>query len=717
MPLQKIALKSGVNRENTRYTTEGGWYETDKVRFRQGTPEKIGGWLRISGNLFLGICRSLSNWITLDSLNLVGVGTNLKFYIERGGIYLDITPLRTYDYATVLTNPFTTSSASALVLVTDVAHGAQAGDLVTFSSAAATGGIPDTELNKQHVIVAPVTTNTYYILVTTLATSAVTGGGTVGALYVIDATTLGLNPFATTNTSATITVTDARGGFTINDFVTFSGSTAVNGIPAGDINKEQQITRIINATTYEIVVATAATSTGSGGGAAVVAEYQINTGPAYQIPSSGWGAGPWGYGLWGSGSIGSTELRLWSQMNFGENLVFGPRYGGIYYWQASLGTNTRGVNISSLPGASNVPTVQQVLLISDSSRFVMAFGTNAIGSTVLDPMLIRWSDQESVTEWTPSVTNQAGDLRLSHGSEISSVLQVRQEILVWTDQALYSMQYLGAPFVWSSQLMADNISIIGPNAVVVASGVSYWMGVDKFYKYDGNTQTLRCDLRQYIFNDFNYGQRYQVVAGTNEGFNEVWWFYCSEDSFTNNRYVIYNYLEDTWYYGNMGRTAWLDSGLNQYPIAATYANNLVYHENGVDDGTYGVNALLPIETTITSSEFDIGDGHNFAFVTRILPDVTFRGSTTDNPSLTMELLPLTNSGSGYNNPVSVGGNPSAGVVRSAVVPIEKFTGQVYIRIRGRQMAMRITSNALGVQWQLGSPRIDIRQDGRAGGTI
>jgi hypothetical protein len=717
VPLQKIVLKPGTNRENTRYTTEGGWYESDKVRFRQGTPEKIGGWLRKSADTFLGVCRSLSNWVTLASLNLIGVGTNLKFYIERGGVFVDITPLRTYDYSTTLANPFTTSLASASVLVTDAAHGAQAGDLVTFSGATATGGIPDTELNQQHVILAPVTTNTYYILATTLATSAVTGGGTVAAAYIIDAVTLLANPFATVNGSTTITVTDANGGFTINDFVTFSGSTAVNGVPAADINKEQQITRVVNATTYEFEVVTAATSTGSGGGSVVLAEYQINTGPAFQIPATGWGAGPWGYGPWGVGSTSTSELQLWSQMNFGENLVFGPRYGGIYYWQASLGVNTRGVNISSLPGASNVPTVQQVIMISDASRFVMAFGTNPIGSSLIDPMLIRWSDQESVTEWTPAITNQAGDLRLSHGSEISSVLQVRQEILVWTDQALYSMQYLGAPFVWSSQLMADNISIIGPNAVVVASGISYWMGVDKFYKYDGSAQTLRCDLRQYIFSDFNYGQRYQVIAGTNEGFNEVWWFYCSSTSTANDRYVIYNYLDDIWYYGNMGRTAWLDSGLNQYPIAATYANNLVYHENGVDDGTYGVNALLPIEATITSSEFDIGDGHNFAFVNRILPDVTFRGSAATNPALTMELLPLTNSGSGYNSPVSVGGNPSAGVVRSAIVPVEKFTGQVYIRIRGRQMAMRITSSALGVQWQLGSPRIDIRQDGRAGGTI
>jgi len=581
VPLQKIQLKPGVNRENTRYTTEGGWYESDKVRFRQGTPEKIGGWLRISANTFLGVCRSLWNWVTLDSINLTGVGTNLKFYLERGGAYTDITPLRTYDYSTSLTNPFTTSLASALIQVTDAAHGAQAGDLVTFSGATATGGVPDTELNKQHTIVAPVTANTYYVLVTTPASSAVTGGGTVAAAYIIDAVTLLSNPFATVNGSTTITVTDANGGFSVNDFVTFSGSAAVNGVPAADINKEQQITRVVTAATYEIVVATAATSTGSGGGAVVLAAYQINTGSAYQVPSTGWGSGPWGYGVWGSGATSTSELRLWSQVNFGENLVFGPRYGGIYYWEASTGVNARGVNVNSLPGASNVPIVQQVLLISDASRFVMAFGTNAIGSTVLDPMLIRWSDQESVTEWTPAVTNQAGDLRLSHGSEISSVLQVRQEVLVWTDQSLYSMQYLGAPYVWGSQLMADNISIMGPNAVVVASGVSYWMGVDKFYKYSGNAQTMRCDLRQYIFSDFNYSQRYQVIAGTNEGFNEVWWFYCSSSSFVNDRYVVYNYLEDTWYYGNMGRTAWLDSGLNQYPVAATYANNLVCHDDSL----------------------------------------------------------------------------------------------------------------------------------------
>lgn len=718
MPLQKIQLKPGVNRENTRYTTEGGWYESDKVRFRQGTPEKIGGWMRISANTFLGVCRSLWNWVTLGSIKYIGVGTNLKFYVSRGGQYVDITPIRTYDYAVSLTDPFTTNLGTPKdVLVTDTAHGAQAGDLVTFAGSAAVGGIPAADFNQQHTIIAPITANTYHILVATDATSVATGGGTVATSYIIQAQTLGANPFATVITSAIVTVTHTNHGALADDFVTFSGATATGGIPAGDINKEQQITRVVDANAYEFVAATTATSTASGGGTAVLAAYQINTGPAYQIPSRGWGAGPWGYGTWGAGLSSNSELRLWSQMNFGEDLVFAPRGGGLYYWVASTGTSVRGVNVTSFPDASGVPTIVQDILVSDTSRFVLAFGSNPLGNPVLDPMLIRWCDQENIAEWTPSATNQAGDLRLSHGSEISTALQVRQEVLVWTDQALYSLQYLGAPYVWGATLMADNTSIMGPNSAVIASGVSYWMGIDKFYKYDGRVSTLRCDLRQYIFGDINFAQRYQVFAGTNEGFNEVWWFYCATDSVSIDKYVIYNYVEDTWYYGTMGRTAWLDSGISEFPLAATYANNIVQHENGLDDGTYGVNGLVPIEATITSAEFDIGDGHNFAFVQRLLPDVTFRGSTAENPSISMTLQPLTNSGSGYNNPKSVGGASAAGVVRSATVPVEKFTGQVYIRVRGRQMSMRIDSTALGVQWQLGSPRIDIRQDGRAGGTI
>jgi hypothetical protein len=442
----------------------------------------------------------------------------------------------------------------------------------------------------------------------------------------------------------------------------------------------------------------------------VTAAYQINIGPAVGVPLTGWGAGTWGTGTWGVGSASTDSLRIWSQSNFGEDLVFAPRGGGLYYWDASGGVAAnRGVNVTSLGGASNVPTKVNITYVSDISRFVFCFGCTDIGSAVIDPMLIRWSDQESVVDWTPAPTNQAGSLRLSQGSEIVAIQQSREELLVWTDAALYSLQYIGAPEGWGAKLVGENTSIAGQKAVSLASGISYWMGTDKFYKYDGRTQTLRCDLRQYIFSDINTAQMEQVVCGTNEGFNEVWWFYCSSNSVLLDRYAIYNYLEDIWYYGNMGRTAWLDSGLQASPVAATYVNNLVNHEVGNDDNMTGTAVAMP--SFITSAEFDLDDGHKFSFVWRMLPDVTFRNSSSANPSIVMSLLPLKNAGSGYTNPASVGLTNTATVTRTVDVPVEQFTGQVYTRIRARQMAMRISSTELGVAWQLGAPRLDLRADG------
>lgn len=616
MPLQKIVLRSGVSKENTRYTTEGGYYESEKIRFRQGTPEKIGGWVRTSASTFLGVCRSLWTWISLASQTLTGVGTNLKFYVENGGIYNDITPTR--DSYTLANNPFTTST--------------------------------------------------------------------------------GLS---------TVVVTDATSGFIDGDFVSFSGATAVAGLT---ISGEYQLT-FISSTTYSITVSGTASSNATGGGAAVVATYQINVGPTSVVPLTGWGAGSWGGGTWGLGTTSTDSIRIWNQANFGGSLVYGPRGGGLYYFDPTISLTTPGVPVVDMVGASDVPLYQVSLLVSDASRFVLVFGTNDYGSTELNPMLIRWSDQESVNNWTPAVTNQAGSLSLSHGSLIVTAYQLRQEIVVFTDSAVYGLQYLGAPLVWGSQILADNTSITGPNAVGVASGVLYWMGYDKFYKYDGRIQTLRCDLKQHVFGDINQLQYEQVFAGTNEGFNEVWWFYCSAGSDTIDKYVIYNYLEDIWYYGNMARTAWLDSGLWYYPVAATYSNNLVTHENGVDDNVTG--DPQPIEAYITTSEFDIGDGHNFGFVWRILPDITFRGSTVNSsPQATMYLYPLQNSGSGYNNPTSVAGSNNGTVTRTAIVPVEEFTGQINTRVRGRQMSFKVGSNKLGTTWQLGSPRLDIRQDGR-----
>ena len=631
MPLQKILFKPGVNKENTRYTTEGGWYECDKVRFRQGNPEVIGGWQRISGYTYNGICRSLWNWVTLQNQNLVGVGTNTKFYIEQGGAYNDITPIRATS--TINNNPFALT-ASTTVTVTDTAHGATTGSFVTYSGAVDIGGVG-------------------------------------------------------TNVTAAV------------------------------LNKEFQVT-VIDANTYTIVISVTPNATaiaGSpGGGASVSAAYQVNAGPAFAVPLTGWGAGAWGAGTWGYGGAPISSLQLWSQMNFGQNLLFGPRGGGIYYWDATTSVTTRGVNLTTL-GDAETPVVQNSLTVSDASRFVIVFGTNdpnAASPNAIDPMFIRWSDQEDPFTWIPAVTNQAGSLRLSHGSEIITTVQTRQEIVVFTDAAIYSLQYLGPPFVWGSQLLGDNISIISPNAAVIASGVVYWMGVDKFYAYDGRVQTLNCDLRRFIFQDLNLEQTEQVFCGTNEGFNEVWWFYPSTGSTLIDKYVVYNYLEKIWYYGTMERSAWLDSGLRGFPLAAIYdpstsTGNLVNHESGLNNNATGT--TVAIDAYISSSEFDIGDGHNFGFIWRVLPDLTFEDSTNtptgDVPSVTMTLYGLANSGSGVT---STAAQPVA--KSSTYVITEQFTGQIYTRLRGRQMIFKIGSNQINTAWQLGAPRIDIRPDGR-----
>lgn len=621
--LKKITFKSGVNRENTRYAAEGTWYETNKVRFRVGLPQKIGGWQRLSSNTYLGVCRSMTNWATLAGQNLVSVGTNIKYYIERGGAYFDVTPIRLTTSAGDVT--FAATNGSAVLTVTNVDHGAQQGDYVTFSGAVSLGG----------------------------------------------------------------------------------------NITAAVLNKEYSIASIIDDDNYTIVATATANSSDSGdGGAAVVAAYQIPVGNEIQVPFSGWGAGKFGLGTWGFGGTTVAQMRLWSQNNFGEDLFFTYRGGEPFYWSAAGSVTTRAVYVSSLVGASDVPTIANIAFVSDVYRFAFCFGANEIGSSALDPMLIRWSDQEDVANWTPEATNQAGSLRLSKGTEIIAAKQARQEILVFTDAAVYGLQYLGAPAVWGAQLVGENTTIISPNAMIYSNNVAYWMGTDKFYYYDGTVKTLPCSVRSYVFDDINKQQFDQVVCGTNEQFDEIWWFYPAAGSDENDRYVIYNYVEQAWYYGTLRRSAWLDSDLRDYPIAATYSNNLVYHEYGVDCNELGT--ANPITATIVSAEFDVDDGDRFMLINRVLPDMTFQGSTADTPSATMTLLPLENSGSGYYNPASVGGNSTNTISRTATVPIEEFTGQVYVRIRGRQMAFKVESTGLGVTWKLGAPRFDMIPAGRRG---
>jgi hypothetical protein len=694
MPLQKILFKPGVNRENTRYTNEGGWYESEKVRFRQGTPEVIGGWARISAYTFVGICRSLWNWVTLTGFNLMGVGTNIKFYVESGGYYYDITPIR--STVTLGANPFL-GDGTTTVTVTASSHGAIAGDYVTFSGVAGTYA---TLLNKEYSITTVVNANSYTITTTSTVAAGTTGGSAVVAAYqisigpVIDvplqgwsAGYWGNNTWGNSSGTSQLRLWSQsnfgqnlifapRGGNIY--YWVFDPVFATRGIPLG------QPGSTLGAVSITAASPAVVTLTG----------FALTEGAAIQFNYTTGGSLPTGM------SINTTYYVF--------NLT-GTTFNLLDSSGAVVNTSTSSAVNAYISLLVDVPTVQNTIAISDASRFVLAFGANDYGSSTQDPMLIRWSHQEDPYNWTPDATNQAGSVRLSHGSKIISAVQARQEIVVFTDSSLYSLQYLGPPYVWQSQLLGDNISIAGQNCAVIASGVVYWMGIDKFYAYDGRVQTLNCDLRKFIFNDINLQQRDQFFCSTSEGYNEVWWFYCSSGSNSIDKYVVYNYLEKVWYYGTMARTAWVDTGLRDYPVAATYSYNLVNQEYGLNDNETGTEAA--ITAYISSSEFDIGDGHNFGFVWRVLPDLTFTGSTTDpsgtQAQLTMTLYGMTNSGSGVTT------TASAGVQEGSTYTItEKFTGQIYTRLRGRQMIFKVGSSQLNTTWQLGAPRIDIRPDGR-----
>jgi hypothetical protein len=634
MPLQRLQFKPGVIREVTTLTAEGSWYDCDKIRFRFGFPEKIGGWAALSYNTFLGVARSLWNWVTLRNYNLLGVGTNLKFYVEDGGDYYDITPLR--------------------------------------------------EINGNTPSAGPPVVNA--------STISLTASGTV------------------------LTVSDSSAdSLQADDFVTIAGANTIGGV---DVNGEYQIVSVLSGTTYTVTLATSAS--GSVSNSAITIAYQINTGFASYTVGTGWGAGPWSRGTWGSGFTTGFgfQLRLWSQSNYGEDLLFSPRGGALYLWQPGSGAtpaySTRGTLISG----TDVPSQINQILVSDATRITIAFGCSeygAYGAAVFDPLLIRWTAQEDYSDWTPTATNQAGSYRLSRGSEIVGTLQTRQEILVWTDAAVYSMQYLGPPFVWGFTILADNISIVSPNAVATASGITYWMGTDKFYYYAGRVETLPCPVREYVFSDMNRDQEAQFFAGTNEGFSEIWFFYCSKNASVVDRYVIFNYLDQAWYYGTLSRTAWLDSPLRQFPQGATSNNIIVFHEAAVDDGS--TNPPSPISSYIQTADFDVGDGNNYSFVTKVIPDITFNNSnmtglSTDKPQVNFTLRPRQNPGSGYTAASSPVVESAQGYATQQTYNVQEFTQIVYTRVRGRQMAFRVESNTLGTQWQLGSPRMDIRADGR-----
>lgn len=639
MPLQKLQFQPGINRETTSYTNEGGWFDGDKVRFRQGFPEKIGGWEKLGSKSFLGSCRALWPWRTLNLDAFLGLGTHLKYYIESGEGYYDITPTRA-----------TTS----------------AGDVT----------------------------------------------------------------FAATNGSSTLTVSDPSHGAVVNDFVTFSGAATLGGnITAAVLNQEYQINEIVDSSTYKIIARAAnsldnitdngqysptlvvANSSDTGnGGSSVVGTYEINVGLDTSVIGNGWGAGAWARGTWGSAAtvdLITDTLRIWTHDNFGEDLIINVMNGGIYYWDASAvnALTNPAVAISDLVGADLAPTIAKKVIVSDVDRHVIAFGCDPLDNIgQQDPLLIRFSDQENVVDWRPTTTNTAGDLRLGSGSKIVTAIETRQQILVFTDVSLHAMQYIGPPFTFGINMISENITIRSPISVAAVEDTVYWMGKNEFYVYNGGVQTLPCSVKDYVFSDFNSVQAEKCFAAVNSSFSEIWWFYPSASSDNNDRYVVYNYLQNIWYYGNLTRTAWVDRGVEENPIAAGRDGYLYNHEVGFDDGS--TTPASAITSYIESSQFDIGDGDQFSFVRRLVPDLTFRNSTAQTPTANFTLKARNFPGGAYLQ------NNSKAVEKTASVPVEQFTQDAHVRLRGRSVAIRVDSNNTGTGWRLGSPRIDVRSDGR-----
>lgn len=832
MPLQKIQFKPGINREGTSLSNEGGWFDSDKVRFRSGFPEKIGGWTVNTYNTFLGTCRSLWNWITLGQYNLLGMGTNIKFYVENGGTYNDITPIRQTTnntttfvgaYSKMNANITATDTSIPIVSTADftptgglvfienewIRYGTTVGNYLVNCERGVEGttaishGV-DTYVFGNSVIVTDSTATSVeigdFVNFTNVAnnlnngfefssafgalsnglewdfigfgkapvtlsngmTFRVTGGVvptglTLGALYYLKDVG-GDIPFgyyvfrlAASPNGSTISI----GGLGIGDIVygTFNDEFVIT---ADDLNQEYQVVATPTSSTYIIharkaVPGNLSVTNGGGvvfmgspqtsnGGSATDSQYQINAGLDSTTVGTGWGAGPWNAGSisdawahgWGTGFTSgiALQLRLWNQVNFGQYLLFAPRQGPMYVYDPSGGTGSLApvYNRGVLVTGTQVPSSINFFTVSDATRITICFGctdfTSPYGTGAYDPMLIRWSEQESYTSWLPSATNQAGSYRLSHGSIIQTALQTRQEILVWTDSAVYSMQYIGPPYIWRINLLADNISIISQNAAATAAGATYWMGVDKFYAYSGRVETLPCSVRQYVFNDLNKDQSGQIFCGTNEGFNEIWWFYCSVTGLDGtgtpanpntliDRYVIFNHLDRVWYIGKLTRTSWLDSPLRASPMATTISNLLVYHEQGTDDGTTNPPSAIP--SYIQSSLFDIEDGDRYSFVWRMVPDVTFDGSTTGTPaypSVNMALIPKQNPGAPFNTAPDPAVTSTQSYTSRYTYNVQEFTQIVYTRVRGRQLVFEISSDTRGSAWQLGVPTIDIRKDGR-----
>jgi len=744
VPLQYLQFRPGVSRESTDLANSGGWYACDKIRFRSGMPEKLGGWTAASSLTFLGTCKHIVEWVTLAGFYVLGLGTNLKYYAYVGGTYFDITPIRvTLDLPN---NPFLpiystlTSNITATATSFDVVSG--------------------TSFTRITPYVIKIGTEEIWV-------GDASGTTLSNCIRGYNGTTAATHSSGDAVSSSYMVVNSPNNNATQNDFVTFSDATAFGPYTTGNLNAEYQITDAAGSYIIFDIGVQSTAATAGGGTAPVVAAYQLVTGLDATVFGMGWGAGPWnGNHGWNTPYEGdglSTEIRLWSADSFGQDLFFNPEYGPIFYWSgadisSSGQITTRGVNIIDLPGTDGyAPAVSTRVLVTDERHivalgcsdptipdvtagafvvgvdYVITFvgstdftlvgaskneigqyftatgvgtGTGTAKNATRDPLLVQWCTQEDYLIWDPTdITNTAGFYRLTYGSEIVTAEKTRQEVLIWTDAALYSMQYQGQPFIFGFNTISNEITIASPNAAITANNITYWMGIDKFYAYSGRVDTLPCSLRQYIFDDFNTDQSDQVVCGTNEKYNEIWWFYPSADSVILNRYVIYNYLEKLWYYGQMERTAWLDSHIQGLPWA-TIDGQLVQHESGINDGT--TNPPSAIAAYIESADFDLGEGDSFSFVKRVIPDVDFIGSTNTSPMVTMTISARNYPGQGLfqsTQTPSVSGN-------EVTTQVYNYTEQMWIRLRGRQVAFRISSDDVGVKWQLGVPRLEIQPDGR-----
>jgi len=702
MPFTKLQFKPGITSDITSYSNEGGYVDGDKIRFRLGFPEKIGGWEKYSATQYLGSARSLHNWSALDGSNFLGIGTTFKYYIEEGLSFNDITPERA---TTTNGITFAATNGSATITATDSAHGAVEGDFVTISGAASLGGtITAAVLNIEHQIVTVPNANTYTITASVNANGSDTGtgGSGVDGVYQINTgldttvggTGWGAGLFGGITTSALQTqlneaLDDSETAIDVDDE---TGMTTANDV----ILVDEELMLVANTGDDNTMTVTR----GHSGTTAVA--HDDNTLVRLAVGNASGSSDFSGWGDAASGGVTTTgELRIWSEDNFGEDLLLNPRDGQIYYWDKSDNLSTRAVEISTETGASDTPTVAKQIMVSDQDRHVIAFGTNTIGTTIQDPLLIRFSSQESLLDWTPTATNTAGDLRLGGGSEFIQAVETKQAILVFTDKTLHAMKFIGPPFTFGLQELSKNITIISPKSAVPVGDVVYWMGRDTFYIYSGGqTQQIPCTVKDKVFLDINTEQFDKVFGGVNSEFNEIIWFYPSASSTDNSNYVIFNYADNTWYYGTLARDAWIDRGLRTNALAA--GGGYVFNQEiGFDDDG------VAMDSFVETAPIDIGDGEKFVFIKRIIPDITFSGSSAlSSPSATFTLKARNFPGVNFTD------TDTGTTSRTSTSPVEAFTEKLDVRVRGRSFALRIESDSLGCKWKLGSPRVDIREDGR-----